>query len=87
MTRLVYHRDFVKRAQRLPDTQQRKLARLLVLLTEDPHSAQLHGKRLSPPLMGLFSFRISRDWRVVFQFFDEETILLVDVAHRKDIYR
>lgn len=87
MMRLVYHPDFLKRVRRIPDAQQRKLAKLLVVLKKNPHEALLHVKRLSSPLVGLFSFRISRDWRTLFQFIDEETILLVDVAHRKDIYR
>lgn len=87
MMRLVYHPDFLKRAQRIPGAQQRKLAKLLTVLKNNPHEALLHTKRLSPPLMGLLSFRISRDWRALFQFIDEETILLVDVAHRKDIYK
>ena len=83
---LVYHSDFLKRAKHLPVMQQRKLAKLLVVLAKNPYDSQLHTKHLSPPMEGLLSFRITRDWRVSFQFLDAETIFLVDVAHRKDIY-
>lgn len=38
-------------------------------------------------LAGLLAFRITRDWRVMFQFLDEATVQLLRVAHRSDIYR
>jgi mRNA-degrading endonuclease RelE of RelBE toxin-antitoxin system len=56
-------------------------------MKKNPYDSRLHAKHLSPPMTGLLSFRITRDWRVNFQFLDAETIFLVDVAHRKDIYR
>ena len=60
---------------------------LLELLREQPFHPSLHSKRLSGPLLGLFSFRITRDWRVMFQFTSAMTIQLLRVAHRSDIYR
>ncbi|MBI2459523.1 MAG: type II toxin-antitoxin system RelE/ParE family toxin [Parcubacteria group bacterium] len=52
-----------------------------------PFHPLLHAKRLSGKLAGLLSFRITRDWRVIFQFNDPETIQLLRVKHRKDVYR
>ena len=63
------------------------LASLISLLQENPFHSRLHTKRLSGPLAGFLSFRISRDWRVVFQFLDTHTIKLLRAANRKDIYR
>ncbi len=48
---------------------------------------KLHSKPLVGKLKGFYSFRITRNWRVIFSFLDRETIFLIDVAHRKDIYR
>lgn len=47
----------------------------------------LHTKYLTGRLPGLLSFRITRDWRVIFKFNDAHTIQLIRVRHRKDIYR
>lgn len=82
-----YHPDFLKQAKRLPRPQQIKLVKLLATLKENPFDSRLHTKRLSVPLAGMLSFRITRGWRALFQFIDEKTILLVDVGHRDDIYR
>ena len=85
--RISYEQSFLKRVAKLPPRQQKKLAELLPVLQSNPFHPTLHTKRLSHPLLGALSFRITRDWRVIFRFVDEETIQLVDAGHRKDIYR
>lgn len=87
MMRLVYDKTFLKAASLLPASQRRKLAILLERFSEDPFNPLLHTKPLSGTFSGFFSFRITRDWRVMFQFIDADTIRLLDVAHRKDVYR
>lgn len=84
---LVYHPSFTKSARSLPVAQQRKLADLLVELQKDPFYPSLHTKRLSGVLVGFLSFRITRDWRVIFRFLEPGVIQLLRVAHRKDVYR
>ena len=78
---------FLKSARTLPKVQQRKLAGLLELLQSNPYNPLLHTKPLTNELAGLYSFRITRDWRVIFRFDSPIEIVLVDVGNRKDIYR
>lgn len=88
MTIIVLHtKRFLKSADKLPVFQKKKLASLLEIMTRNPFAPQLHTKPLAGELTGFYSFRITRDWRVIFQFLDPRTIKLIDVAHRKDIYR
>ncbi len=87
MMRVVYGAGFLKSARALPIPQQQKLAKLVERLAENPYHPLLHTKRLSGELIGLLSFRITRDWRVVFYFMDADTIQLLHVGNRKDIYR
>ncbi|MBI4143157.1 type II toxin-antitoxin system RelE/ParE family toxin [Candidatus Uhrbacteria bacterium] len=87
MIEIVYGERFLQSARELPGPQQRKLARLLETLHENPFHPLLHTKRLSGDLAGIHAFRITRDWRVMFQFNDPTTVQLLRVAHRKDIYR
>ena len=87
MLEVIFHPQFQRNALKLPEPQQRKLAALTERLRKNPYDPLLHTKRLSTPLVGLFSFRITRDWRVLFRFIDERTIQLTQVAHRSDIYR
>ena len=86
MIRVVYGAGFPGSAEKLPRKQQQKLAALIGLLQHNPFHPKLHTKQLVGDLSGFYSFRITRDWRVVFQFHDPETIQLLRVRHRKDVY-
>ncbi|MDP2692379.1 MAG: hypothetical protein Q8O88_01910 [bacterium] len=87
MIEIIYSKNFLKSVKKLPANQQEKLADLLILMQKNPYHYTLHTKRLGVPLIGFLSFRITRDWRVLFQFINATTIQLSHIAHRKDIYR
>jgi len=87
MVSLVYSQHFLKSAKKLPSLIKEKLATKLELLQENPFHPLLHTKSLTGKLFGFYSFRITREWRVIFQFLAPEVIKLIEVAHRKDIYK
>ncbi|OGZ33876.1 MAG: hypothetical protein A3I88_01145 [Candidatus Portnoybacteria bacterium RIFCSPLOWO2_12_FULL_39_9] len=87
MIQIVYGNHFLKSAKKLPKKQQIKLAKLLEIFKENPFHRLLQTKSLTGPLAGFYSFRITRDWRVIFEFINPQTIKLIEAAHRKDIYR
>ena len=87
MIRVQFDSDFLKQVKRLPMAQQRKLSRLLLILQTNIYDSRLQTKKLGPPLEGQFSFRITRDWRIIFRFLSDDAIFLTRVKHRKDIYR
>lgn len=87
MISVYYSGRFIKSAKVLSTQQQNKLVALIELLTQNPFQLKLHTKHLTGKLSGLYSFRITRDWRVIFRFLSPVEIQLLDVAHRKNIYR
>ena len=87
MIGLQYTKHFLKSVNKLPASQQKKLAKLLEVLSEHPFYPLLHTKPLTDELTGFYSFRITREYRAIFQFLDSAVIKLIDVAHRKEIYR
>lgn len=87
MFKVAYAPNFLKSAEKLSNNLQTKLADLLAILEANPFNPRLHTKHLAGQLTGLLSFRITRDWRVIFRFLEPRIIQLVDVARRKDIYR
>lgn len=84
---IVYSRDFIKSAKLIPKPIKKKLAVLLGIIKENPFDSKLHTKPLVGELRGFYSFRITREWRVVFNFSNPQKIFLIDIAHRKDIYK
>lgn len=83
----VFHdQDFLQDVRRLPVEAQRKLSWLIELLGEDAFDSRLHTKPLSVPLQGIFSFRITRDYRVAFKFRGDRMIQLLLADKRDKIY-
>lgn len=87
MIKLSYSKQSLKATKKLPKNQKTKLSKLLIIFQIQPFSSQLHSKPLKGQLTGFYSFRIIREWRVIFKFLDPASIISVDVTHRKDIYR
>jgi len=87
MVKLIYTNRFLKSAKKLPLKIQDKLGSKLEILQENPFNSLLHTKPLTGRLVGFYSFRITRDWRVIFLFIDSKTVKLINVAHRKEVYR
>lgn len=87
MIQIVYSNYFIKSVRKFPKKQQEKLAELLEILKKNPFHSLLHTKSLSGRLTGFYSFRITREWRVIFKFITPKEIQLVESGHRKDIYK
>lgn len=84
---IIYEKDFGKDVRNLPRKAQDKLGMLLGILRENPFDNQLHTKRLGAPLHSAFSFRITRDYRVGFEFVASHAIKLLIVDTRDNIYK
>ncbi len=84
---IIYEKDFLQDSRKLPTECQHKLAELLEILQDDPFDSRFHTKPLSAPLQGLFSFRITRDYRVGFKFRAARVIQLLAADRRDKIYK
>ena len=84
---LILEESFLKSAKKLPDNLRTKLAKFVKLLETNPYHPFLHTKKLQGNLTGFYSFRVTRDWRVIFYFRGSRTIHVLEVDNRKDIYR
>lgn len=84
---VIYEDDFRKDVRALPSAIQDALASLIEILREDLFDSRLHTKPLGPPLQGLFSFRITRGYRVGFELSGPHTVRLLLVDTRDNIYR
>lgn len=83
---IVYTDSFLESARKLPKEQQNKLSKILEIIQNNPFHSKLHTKSLTGLLAGFYSFRVTRDWRVIFQFLNSDKIKLIEIGHRKDIY-
>lgn len=87
MVNLLYGKKFFRLAKKIPKNQQEKLSELLTIFQKNPFDSRLHTKALSGKFSGLYSFRMTRDWRVIFRFTSPNEIQLIELGSRKDIYK
>ncbi len=83
---VTYTKTFVKHFRVLPKSVQIKADELVSLLGVDFRDSRLHVKKLVLD-EDIYSFRIGREYRVLFVFVAGASIKLLDVRHRKDIYK
>ncbi len=87
MYQLIFGKNFLNSAKKLDDNLKAKLKSSLDFLTLNPFHPTLHTKPLTGKLSNLHSLRLSRDYRVIFKITSPKEIFLIEVGHRKDIYR
>ena len=85
--KLIFGSRFLKSVERLDNHLKPKLKSSLDILSKNPFHPTLHTKSLSGKFSGYHSFRLGRDYRVIFKFLSSEEIFLIDLGDRKDIYR
>ena len=86
MYRILFTEKSIKSLRKLPQSIQNKTDLLIDILVIDYRDNRLKTKKLNTTV-ALFSFRISQDYRAIFEFIDSQTIKVLDVRHRKDIYK
>ena len=83
---IIRTKDFEQSFAKLP----REIKRLYFVQEErfrdNWRDARLHTKRLSG-MDSVFSFRVTRNWRVLFYFQNPATAIFFEIDNRKDIYR
>jgi len=78
-------KDFRKELEKLPKRIKKLFQRQKSIFEKNWLDPRLHTKRIKE-LPGVYSFRITRSYRVLFYFRDDEAIFFA-IGHRKDIYR
>ena len=83
---ILYADEFRARLAKLPQDIQELYRRQEVIFRANWRDPRLHLKKLRDHPYP-FSFRITRTYRVLFLFVEDEVALFATVGHRKDIYR
>jgi len=77
--------DFVDEFKKLPSEIKRIYLKNEEIFQKNWLDPRLHTKRIKE-LKGVYSFRITRRYRVLFYFRDGEAIFF-SIGHRKDVYK
>ncbi len=81
-----YTSNFVKSFRRLPREIQDLAIEQEGIFKINLHDPRLHTKPLHGRLKGLWSFRVTRRYRVLYGFKSSEVVLFYEIEHRWFVY-
>lgn len=81
-----YTSHFIKAFEKLPKQIQQLAIRQEEIFRNNPNDSRLHIKALKGRLEGLYSFRVTRNYRVLFAKKDTVIYLFYEIGDRKFIY-
>ena len=64
----------------------RQFREKMALFLKEPFDSQLRTHKLSGKLKGTWAFSINDDYRVLFEFIDDDKALLIDFGTHDDVY-
>ncbi len=79
--------EFIKQYQKLPKAIQKKAERQQKLFLKNPLYPSLHTEKLQPKDKEIWSFRIDREYRIIFRFLSSDEVILLTCGHHSWIYR
>lgn len=79
--------EFRRRYQELPVVIKNKAVRKESIFRQNPFHASLQTEKLSPKQREVWSFRIDREYRIVFRFTSSNNILFLTCGHHHFVYR
>jgi len=56
------------------------------LILNDPFGTQLKTHKLGGNLFGLWSFKVDNDCRIIFEFIDDNNVLLIEAGKHEEVY-
>jgi mRNA-degrading endonuclease RelE of RelBE toxin-antitoxin system len=83
---ILYTDEFCKQFTKLPLRIQSFYRKQEILFRVSSKDPRLHVKKLKGHPT-IFSFRITRAYRGLFSFTDHQTVAMLTIGHRKDVYR
>ncbi len=87
MTTVHYTPEFARRYRELPRTIQQKAERREVLFRSNPFHPSLRTEKLAPREKEYWSFRIDREYRIIFRFGDDHSVYFLTCGHHNWVYR
>jgi len=84
---VVFDKNFIKNLRKINKEDQGRIVKWIEKNLHDTTDPRQHGKALSGGLAGYWRYRVGM-YRIVAEIRDAElTILMIDVGHRREIYR
>lgn len=79
-------KEFENNYKELPTAIKAKVEKQEQLFRKNPFHPSLHTEKLEPKNRQVWSFRIDKKYRVIFNFIDNNKVVFVNIGHHGWIY-
>ena len=84
---IYYADEFEKGYIKLPKQIKAKAETQEKLFINNPFYPSLHTEKLSPKSREVWSFRIDKNYRIIFRFLNNDKVIFLNVGHHHWIYK
>ena len=84
--RIEFHRTFTKRYRKVPFKVARQFDERLRIFEANPSHPVLNNHPLTGDRKGQWSINITGDWRAIYLFRGEDTVIFVDIDTHGNLY-
>ena len=87
MMEIIVTKEFESRYADLPTVIQKRAEKQEQLFRRNPFYPSLNTEKLEPKSKNVWSFRVDRNYRIIFRFIDGRTVLFLTIGRHDWIYR
>lgn len=84
--RILLHKTFEKKYAKVPAKIQKQFKERRNIFITNPSHPTLNVHPLSGDRDGQWSFNVTSDWRVLYMYVDEDTIIFIDLDTHSNLY-
>ena len=85
--KIEFHRYFIKRYKKIPSKIRHQFEERIFVFEENPFYLLLNNHPLAGDRQDQWSINITGDWRAIYVFKDEKTIVFIDIDTHSNLYR
>jgi len=82
-----FHRLFKKKYKKVPLKIQSRFDKRLLIFGTEPFHPQLNNHPLGGDKKGQWSINVTGDWRAIYSFKDEDTVVFIDIDTHSNLYK
>ena len=83
----VFHRSFKKRYKKISSKIRNQFDKRLILFEKEPFHPVLNNHQLTGERIGQWSINVTGNWRAIYVFSGEDTVIFIDIDTHPNLYR
>ncbi len=79
--------EFIEKYKKLPKSIKLKAEKQEKIFRQNPFHPSLHTEKLEPRNKALWSFRVDKNYRIIFRFLDKNKVVFLTIGSHDWIYK